>query len=127
MNRHSLESVFEPRSIAILHGFADRDAGRRALADLQSSAYAGEIFVVDPEREAVIGLPSVASVAALPHPCAAGGNGRYGAGLWYSPGGAKLPWRGASCFPGQRLCQKLGFKSRRSPDAPDIILVRRRL
>lgn len=65
--RGDLTALLKPRSVAIV-GASD-DPGRiggRPLKYLISVGYAGEIFPVNPGRETVQGLPSYASIGAIP-------------------------------------------------------------
>ena len=65
--RRSLDSLFRPRSIAIV-GASDRPGSRGAelLENLRSIGYAGTIYPVNPSRFEVAGMPCYQSLLDLP-------------------------------------------------------------
>lgn len=67
MNRHPLDALFAPRSVAVL-GASRNPAklGFRLLQNVKSRGYAGAIHVVNPSGEAILGCPTVSAIDALP-------------------------------------------------------------
>ena len=66
---HRLDPLLRPRSIAVL-GATERDGtvGRTTVENLLKGGYEGRLVAVNPGREAVLGVPCFASLAALPEP-----------------------------------------------------------
>ncbi len=66
---HRLDSLLRPRSIAVL-GATERigTVGRTTIENLLKGGYEGRLYAVNPGRDAVIGVPCFASLAALPEP-----------------------------------------------------------
>jgi acetyltransferase len=64
--RAGLESLFLPRSIAVI-GATDREGtvGRSLLANLQSSRFPVKIFAVSPSHKEVLGIATHARIAAI--------------------------------------------------------------
>ncbi len=68
MSRHSLSSLFEPTSVAVVGASSDAERiGGRVLRFLLESGYAGRIYPVNKSGLAEVqGLPAFASVSAIP-------------------------------------------------------------
>ena len=66
-DRHPLEALFAPRSVAVI-GASERpgSVGRTVLSNLVDGPYATRVFAVNPRHETVLGLRAYASVADLP-------------------------------------------------------------
>lgn len=66
---HRLDPLLRPRSIAVL-GATEREGtvGRIAVENLLKGGYEGRLVAVNPGRDAVLGVPCFASLAALPEP-----------------------------------------------------------
>ena len=56
-NRSALQSLFSPKSVAVI-GATDREGtvGRTVLENLSSGAYRGQVYAVNPKRTEVLGL-----------------------------------------------------------------------
>ena len=69
MATSSLQSIFAPRSIAVI-GASDEPGkvGAVTLANLVKAGFAGPIYPVNPRHATVQGLPAFVSVADLPQP-----------------------------------------------------------
>jgi acetyltransferase len=65
--RPAFESMFSPRSVAVI-GATDREGsvGRTLLLNLRNSSFAGKIFAINPKRQELLGQACYASVAAVP-------------------------------------------------------------
>jgi len=64
--RHPLDSIFAPRSVAVI-GATERpgSVGRTVLWNLISHPFGGTVYPINPKRRNVLGIrPSIAS-----HPC----------------------------------------------------------
>ncbi|MGH8786189.1 MAG: acetate--CoA ligase family protein [Cupriavidus necator] len=63
----SIESIFEPRSVAIIGASNDSSRiGGRPIRYLQDSGFEGDIYPVNPNRDAVQGLRSYPSIESVP-------------------------------------------------------------
>lgn len=63
---HRLEALFEPRSIAVFGGSDRPEAvGHHVLVNLLEGGYGGELFVINPKRQTVLGRPSFADLSRL--------------------------------------------------------------
>lgn len=62
-----LDALFSPRSVAVL-GASRNPAklGHRLLKNVREGGFAGPLYPVNPSGEAILGLPSVGTVAELP-------------------------------------------------------------
>jgi len=67
--RHPLEAIFKPKSIAVV-GATERpgSVGRSVLWNLLSNPFGGTVFPVNPARQSVLGIRAYASVSDLPAP-----------------------------------------------------------
>src|SRR5512142_1787464 len=65
--RHPLDAVFSPRSVAVI-GASERpgSVGRNVLWNLLSNPFGGTVFPVNPNRPSVLGIRSYGSVAVIP-------------------------------------------------------------
>ncbi len=67
MSGHRLDPLLQPRSIAVVGASARVGSpGNEVLVNLRKGAYAGPVYLVNPARDAIEGLPCFASLAALP-------------------------------------------------------------
>ena len=67
MSGGRLDPLLQPRSIAIVGASARVGSpGNEVLVNLRKGAYAGAVYLVNPARDAIGGLPCFASLAALP-------------------------------------------------------------
>ena len=67
MSTYALESVFRPRSVAIVGGSPRaRSVGRTVVRNLREAGFAGKIGVVNPRHPVIEGLATVAHMADLP-------------------------------------------------------------
>jgi acetyltransferase len=66
-NRSALESLFAPKSVAVI-GATDREGtvGRTVLENLPSGTFGGEVYAVNPNRTEVLGLRSYAKIGDVP-------------------------------------------------------------
>jgi len=65
----SLESLLEPRSIAIVGASRRRESiGNVCLVNVVSGGFTGQLFVVHPEAERIRGIPCVRSLTEIPAP-----------------------------------------------------------
>jgi acyl-CoA synthetase (NDP forming) len=66
-NRSALESLFAPKSVAVI-GATDREAtvGRTVLENLRSGTFRGEVHAVNPNRTEVLGLRCYAKIRDVP-------------------------------------------------------------
>src|SRR6266851_8798843 len=66
-NRSALESLFAPKSVAVI-GASDREGtvGRTVLENLRSGTFRGEVYAVNPYRTEVRGLRSYAKIGDVP-------------------------------------------------------------
>jgi acetyltransferase len=66
-NRTALESLFAPKSVAVI-GATDREAtvGRTVLENLRSGTFRGEVYAVNPNRIEVLGLRCYAKIGDVP-------------------------------------------------------------
>ena len=66
---HRLDPLLRPQSIAVL-GATERagTVGRITVENLLNGGYEGRLYAVNPGRDAVLGVPCFASLAALPEP-----------------------------------------------------------
>jgi len=69
MPRHYLDSLFEPRSVAVI-GASDREdsAGNRVLRNLKDGGYRHGIYPVNPKHEELLGEHCYSRVADTPRP-----------------------------------------------------------
>jgi len=67
--RHPLDALFKPHNVAVI-GATPREGtvGRTVLANLSNPAFKGKIWPVNPQRQEILGLPCVPSVANIPEP-----------------------------------------------------------
>ncbi|MFB3813208.1 MAG: bifunctional acetate--CoA ligase family protein/GNAT family N-acetyltransferase [Terriglobales bacterium] len=65
--RHPLDAVFAPRSVAVV-GASERpgSVGRNVLWNLLSNPFGGTVFPVNPNRPNVLGIRSYASISDIP-------------------------------------------------------------
>ncbi len=65
--RHPLESVFNPRSVAVI-GASERpgSVGRNVLWNLLSNPFGGTVFPVNPNRTNVLGIRSYRAISEIP-------------------------------------------------------------
>ncbi|HOD66943.1 MAG TPA: GNAT family N-acetyltransferase [candidate division Zixibacteria bacterium] len=67
MDRHKLDRLFDPRRIALIGVTINPNSvGGKVLANLVAGGYRGVVYPVNPDSEAVMGIPCYPSVAALP-------------------------------------------------------------
>jgi acetate---CoA ligase (ADP-forming) len=65
-SREMVSALLQPRSVAVL-GASDRTGvGQRVVANLRALHYPGELFLINPNRPQVAGLPAYPSLAELP-------------------------------------------------------------
>jgi len=66
-HRAAFESMFSPRSVAVI-GATDREGsvGRTLLLNLRNSLFAGKVFAINPKRTELLGQTCYANVAAVP-------------------------------------------------------------
>ena len=66
-NRSALESLFAPKSVAVI-GATDREGtvGRTVLKNLSSGTFRGEVYAVNPKRTEVLGLRCYAKIGDVP-------------------------------------------------------------
>jgi acyl-CoA synthetase (NDP forming)/RimJ/RimL family protein N-acetyltransferase len=63
----SMRPLVAPSSIVVVGaGAKERSVGREVLRNLQHGGFRGELFVINPHRRQVLGVPSAASAAELP-------------------------------------------------------------
>jgi len=68
MSFHFLQSLFNPQSIAVIGASArPQRIGNVLMRNLLAGGFGGVIMPVNPKREAVAGVLTYPSVAALPH------------------------------------------------------------
>ncbi len=66
---HRLENIFNPQRIALIGVTANpRSVGGKVLANLVGSGFRGVVYPVNPDFEAVMGIPCFASLQQLPRP-----------------------------------------------------------
>jgi len=65
--RHPLDCIFHPRSVAVI-GASEREGsvGRTLLWNLIRSPFGGTVFPVNPQRHSVLGIKSYPDVASVP-------------------------------------------------------------
>src|SRR6476661_8783072 len=65
--RHPLDRIFEPRSVAVI-GATEREGsvGRTLLWNLIRNPFGGTVFPVNPQRRSVLGLKSYPDIASVP-------------------------------------------------------------
>ncbi len=65
--RHPLDCIFHPRSVAVI-GASEREGsvGRTLLWNLISSPFGGTVFPVNPQRPSVLGIKSYPQIASVP-------------------------------------------------------------
>lgn len=67
VNVHNLDSIFKPRRIALLGiGPNPLSVGGRILSNLVSSGFRGVVYPVNPDLEAVMGIPTFPDLKSLP-------------------------------------------------------------
>ena len=66
-NRSSLDSLFAPRSVAVI-GATDREGtvGRTVLENLRAGSFHGNVYAINPTRTEVLGLPTYAKIGDVP-------------------------------------------------------------
>ena len=66
-DRHPLDAIFHPRSIAVV-GATEKEGsvGRTILWNLLSSPFGGAVYPVNPTRPAILGVKAYPSIAAIP-------------------------------------------------------------
>jgi acetyltransferase len=69
VERHPLDALFHPRSIAVI-GATEKEGsvGRTILWNLLSSPFGGTVYPVNPTRPAILGVKAYSSVAAIGEP-----------------------------------------------------------
>ena len=67
--RHALDAIFHPRSIAVI-GATEKEGsvGRTILWNLLSSPFGGTVYPVNPTRPAILGVKAYPSIAAIGEP-----------------------------------------------------------
>ncbi len=66
---HPLDALFKPRRIAVIGATArEGTVGRTVLSNLSNPAFKGKIWAVNPQRQEILGIPCVPSVAKIPEP-----------------------------------------------------------
>jgi acetyltransferase len=66
---HPLDSIFQPRSVAVIGATeSPGKVGRTLLANLVSSPFGGTVFPVNPTRASVLGVKAYPDLAAIPDP-----------------------------------------------------------
>ncbi|MEI6065200.1 MAG: CoA-binding protein, partial [Pseudanabaena sp. ELA748] len=65
--RHPLDCIFRPRSVAVI-GASEREGsvGRTLLWNLIRSPFGGTVFPVNPQRHSVLGIKSYPNIASVP-------------------------------------------------------------
>ncbi len=64
---NAVRSILQPRSVAVVGASRDRDSiGGRLLHNLLAQPFAGVVYAVNPNTEAVQGIPSYPSIADVP-------------------------------------------------------------
>jgi acetyltransferase len=65
--RHPLDSIFAPRSIAII-GATEKEnsVGRSVVQNMVNSGFQGKVYPVNPKRPTVLGLPAFPSIDKVP-------------------------------------------------------------
>lgn len=68
-DRHPLDAIFAPRSVALI-GATDREGsvGRTLLTNLLQNPFGGTIFPINPKRSNVLGVRAYPSIADVPEP-----------------------------------------------------------
>lgn len=65
---HRLENIFNPQRIALIGVTANpKSVGGKVLGNLVGSGFRGVVYPVNPDFEAVMGMPCFASLQQLPH------------------------------------------------------------
>jgi len=66
-DRHPLDVIFKPRSVAVI-GATEKSGsvGRAVLQNLIATPFGGPVFPVNPKRSAVMGIKAYASIAEVP-------------------------------------------------------------
>lgn len=65
-SREMVSALLRPRSVAVV-GASDRiGVGQRVVANLRALDFDGELFLINPNRSRVAGLPAYPSLAELP-------------------------------------------------------------
>jgi acetyltransferase len=66
-NRSALESLFAPKTVAVI-GATDREGtvGRTVVENLRSGVFRGEVYAVNPNRTEVLGLRSYVKIGNVP-------------------------------------------------------------
>ena len=66
---HSLENIFNPQRIALIGVTANpKSVGGKVLSNLVGSGFRGVVYPVNPDFEAVMGIPCFAEPAAAAAP-----------------------------------------------------------
>lgn len=69
MNVHNLDRIFKPRRIALIGVTANPNSvGGTVLRNLVGAGFAGVVYPVNPDYEAVLGIPCYRGLGDLPHP-----------------------------------------------------------
>ena len=65
-NPHFLESLFRPRSVAVVGASANRNSGHDFIRHLQGFGFPGRIYAIHPDGKAVRGVPCYPSLTSIP-------------------------------------------------------------
>ncbi|HEY9688550.1 MAG TPA: CoA-binding protein, partial [Coleofasciculaceae cyanobacterium] len=68
-DRHPLDAIFAPRSVALI-GATDREGsvGRTLLTNLLQNPFGGTVFPINPKRSNVLGVRAYPSIGDVPEP-----------------------------------------------------------
>lgn len=67
MNENTLDKIFKPQRIALIGVTSNPNSvGGKVLSNLVSGGFTGVVYPVNPEKEAVLGIPCYSSVLRLP-------------------------------------------------------------
>ncbi|WP_024867486.1 bifunctional acetate--CoA ligase family protein/GNAT family N-acetyltransferase [Pseudoxanthomonas suwonensis] len=67
MSIYALESVFRPKSVAVVGASPrDRSVGRAVVRNLREAGFAGQVGLVNPKYRQIDGMPAVARLSDLP-------------------------------------------------------------
>ena len=68
MNTHKLNNIFNPKRIALIGVTTNPNSvSGKVLINLVSGGFRGVVYPVNPEHEAVMGIPCYPDVKSLPH------------------------------------------------------------
>jgi acetyltransferase len=66
MSVRNLDRIFRARRVAVIGADAGPE-GRTVLRNLLSADFPGVVYPIDPQREAINGIPAFPDLASLPH------------------------------------------------------------